>query len=36
MLTDLDERLDVKKNEVNFKRLDSGCTKKEENDSKLV
>jgi hypothetical protein len=36
MQTALDERLDVKKNEVNFKRLDSGRTKKEEDDSKLV
>jgi hypothetical protein len=36
MQTTIDGRHDVEKNEVSFQRLDSGCTKREENDSKLV
>jgi hypothetical protein len=36
METALNERLDVKKNKVVFKRLDSRCGKKQEKDSQLA
>jgi hypothetical protein len=36
MQTVLDEHLDARKSQVDFKRLDSGCTKKEETNTKPV